>query len=65
VAGGKGTLKRHEIERKEELIKLQATKMDEMMASLWVALSPHEVELRTTTAKKLATVTHLHVIKDT
>ena len=53
-----------ELARKDELIKLQATKMDEMMASLWAAISPHEIELRMATAKKLATVTHLHVIKD-
>ena len=53
-----------ELTRKDELIKHQATKMDEMMAALWSAIPPHEIELRMATAKKLATVTHLHIIKD-
>jgi hypothetical protein len=39
--------------------------MDEMIAALWAAIPPYEIELRMAIAKKLATVTHLHVIKKT
>jgi hypothetical protein len=55
---------KEELERKGELIKFQATEMDEMIASLWAAIPPDEIELRMATAKKLATVTHLHFIKE-
>ena len=31
---------------------LQATELDEMMAALWAAITPYEIELRMATAKK-------------
>ncbi|WP_157575717.1 MULTISPECIES: hypothetical protein [unclassified Pseudoalteromonas] len=43
---------------------LQATEIGEMMAALWAAIPPYEIDLRMATAKKLATVIHLHIVKE-
>lgn len=53
-----------ELAIKDEVIKLQATKMDEMTTALWAAIPPNEIELRMATAKKMSTVAYLNAIKE-
>ncbi|MFA0627705.1 hypothetical protein AB4589_07725 [Vibrio sp. 10N.222.49.A3] len=45
-----------EARRKDEVLKLQASKMDEMIAALWDAIPPEDIENRMAAAKKIIEV---------
>lgn len=48
-----------EVARKDELLKLHVTKMDEIMAAMWDAIPAEEIENRTTSAKQIANILYI------
>lgn len=51
---------REELDRKNVLLKSHISHMDEMLAALWDAIPPEEIELRMESVKKLAEVININ-----